>query len=133
MVKVDDLISSMLENIIPITLLLVYQFYYVIKRMSTIVNIDGHRYDVTAFIPNHPGEKENHSITKYNGQDITELFKRKHNKPKRQEAFQLLADARKNGECQGIKYLDSQNLTGEILTLTLSSAQPSGVIPLKDE
>lgn len=73
--------------------------------MSVIVIIDNHRYDVTAFIPNHPGEKKDHGIGNYNGQDITELFQRKHNKPTRRGAFLLLEEARKSGEYQGIKYL----------------------------
>ena len=77
--------------------------------MPTIVTIDGHQYDVTAFIPNHPGEKKDRGIQKYNNQDITELFQHKHAKPNRQEAFSLLENARKSGECQGIKYLGTRD------------------------
>lgn len=76
--------------------------------MSTIVIVDNHQYDVTAFIPIHPGEKTNRGIQKYNNQDITELFQRKHAKPNRHEAFLILENARKNGECQGVKYLGAK-------------------------
>lgn len=80
--------------------------------MATIVIIEGHQYDITNFIPNHPGEneKKNRSIQNYNNQDITELFQRKHAKAKRQEAFAILEEARKRGEFCGIKYLGPNKL-----------------------
>lgn len=87
------------------------------KTMSTpspvIVTIDGHRYDVTAFIPNHPGEKpaKNVSLKKYPDQDITQLFAEIHDvKPARKEkARGYLDQARQLGEYNGIKYLGAEN------------------------
>jgi cytochrome b involved in lipid metabolism len=79
--------------------------------MSTpvIVTIEGHRYDVTAFIPNHPGEKpaKNVSLAKYPGQEISQLFTEIHDaKPGRKEkARGLLNQAREKGEYDGVKYL----------------------------
>jgi cytochrome b involved in lipid metabolism len=74
-----------------------------------IVTIDGHRYDVTAFIPNHPGEKpaKNVSLAKYPDQEISQLFAEIHDhKPARKEkARGLLDQARQNGEAHGIKHL----------------------------
>lgn len=75
---------------------------------QTIVIIDGHQYDVTGFIPEHPGEKvaKGKSITKYPNQDITEIFKAIHAKPSRKEyAENILNQAREKGEFHGVKYL----------------------------
>lgn len=74
-----------------------------------IVTVDGHRYDVTAFIPNHPGEKpaKNSSLAKYPGYDISQLFAEIHDaKPARKEkARGYLEQARQNGGANGIKHL----------------------------
>lgn len=79
--------------------------------MTTVI-IDNHKYEVSEFIPQHPGEKEskNRTIRNYNGDDISQLFVHLHDsKPSRKEARQLLDTARKLGYYSGIKYLGPVN------------------------
>jgi len=76
--------------------------------MHIIVTISGHQYDVTQFIPQHPGEKthKNRSIFNYPGQDITTVFEMYHAKPTRKhEALYILEQSRIHGEYSGVKYL----------------------------
>jgi len=74
---------------------------------TTIVTIDGHIYDVSGFLINHPGEKpqKGKTIIKYNNQDITKIFQDIHKKPSRKFAHTILENARKNREFEGIKYI----------------------------
>jgi cytochrome b involved in lipid metabolism len=80
---------------------------------SVIVTIEGHRYDVTSFVPNHPGEKpaKNVSLGKYPDQEISQLFAEihDHKSARKEKARGLLDQARHNGDANGIKYLGSAN------------------------
>lgn len=93
----------------------IINFQLIIKMSNTnspvIVTVDGHRYDVTAFLVSHPGEKirnnkPSKSIRNYSDQDISEVFSLIHDSQESRKGARLfLDDARKNGQSVGIKYL----------------------------
>lgn len=65
-----------------------------------IVIVDNHKYDITDF--NHPGDSSTLSIKKFNGRDVTHKFIIAHHTS---DPSDILASARKTGNCEGIKYL----------------------------
>ena len=75
---------------------------------KVIITVDGHLYDVTGFLINHPGEKpsKSKSIRNYSGQDISQIFTEIHdNKESRKGARFFLDEARSKGHSVGIIYL----------------------------
>ena len=72
------------------------------------IQIDGHIYDFTGYLQNHPGEKpqKDSSISNYANKDATERFNQCHNKKNRWEiARNVLEKARTDGEYQGLIYI----------------------------
>jgi len=68
---------------------------------KVILTIDGHRYDVAQF--DHPGEGiKDIYLADFNNKNCTAEFEAEHSTD---DPFQMLLDARKEGECEGIKYL----------------------------
>lgn len=73
-----------------------------------IIQINGHLYDFTNYVINHPGEKPSSdvSIRNYSNKETTERFNQAHNKKGRWEvANTILDNARKNGQCDGLVYI----------------------------
>jgi cytochrome b involved in lipid metabolism len=79
--------------------------------MPLIVEINGHKYDASDFLPNHPGENPDgiprRTISNYPDQDISKIFEMYHyHKPARKEkVLQILEECQRNGECKGLKFI----------------------------
>lgn len=70
-------------------------------KMPIILEINGHRYDVTNF--EHPGEGINGQyLLDFNGKNVDLELEHFHNT---NEPWEILEEARESRECEGIKYL----------------------------
>jgi cytochrome b involved in lipid metabolism len=68
---------------------------------SLVVVIDGHRYDVANF--DHPGDGiKDLYLRNFGGRDVSAEFDQEHFTD---EPYEMLQEAHKNGEYEGIKYL----------------------------
>tara|TARA_R100001163_G_scaffold65825_2_gene65304 strand:- start:3250 stop:3522 length:273 start_codon:yes stop_codon:yes gene_type:complete len=66
-----------------------------------ILTIEGHRYEVSAF--DHPGDGiKGIEVHNMGGKDVSEGFEEYH---MTDDPWEMLQEARENGECDGIKYL----------------------------
>jgi len=70
--------------------------------------IEGRVYEVSGFENKHPGEGIRDTyLRNYSRRDVTGIFEKYHD-----EGYEILDQARKNGECRGVKFI-SMNFFGK--------------------